>query len=777
MPTILVDYKGIQILDPAPTADAGLALHSNFMELADRIGPCNYSAVEDPVATNDTTEGYEVGSFWLNNATDEVFFCTDNTEDAAVWTNLSTGNSGGGGDFVPTSRTVSTSAPLTGGGSLATNLNLGINIAGPATTGALLAADWVAFANKAAAIHAHAAADITSGIFAVARGGTGANTAAAARTNLLPNKTGNANKVLAVSVDESDYTLITTPAPGGGGTLPFVDVTQAPYNLVGDGETDDAAALQTLMDDIADTGAVVWFPPDRVFALGSQINIKSFYPVWLMGGAGTRAFHGAPALTHTDHSYIRPIAAMDSMFRWTLPTGSGASFDAGGGGMTGIAIADWDDSPTDTVRNHAFAEAAVYVEGCIYWTARDCSFSWLLGSAIKVKVCTILRIRSCQIYSCGNTSKSAVQIGDGVNFCGVYMDDTFLESNMMAPMINIADNSGLTIRSSYFESVLPGVTFIDASGHLLCNNTAFNNTGQTSIILRAVTVPQVANVIRNCMFWNFPGSNPVVQILPNAVYTTMSDCFFANGAEQGRQIDCQAADCNISDIYLSGGGGIVSTGLNVNFSNIKMRGCNRPAGQYAIDLGQDNVLSGGVVDGLNTMPCHGIRLFAATVSGVRVKGLAANTNGIVSTNVSDVINGCSVLGVSGTGIAIVPVQGARLSGNSWAFTVATAVGDTNSSSVTVNTEGGFINTPALTNAEGGTHILTILNGLIADHSRVLVSVGLGQGVGGSTQGAMTVGRVHSSSFGGGAVTIYIHNSPAGLGAWNGHLTVRFQVIN
>jgi hypothetical protein len=56
---------------------------------------------------------------------------------------------------------------------------------------------------------------------AVADGGTGASTAADARTNLLPAKTGNALKVLRVNAGETDYELAAS-AGGSGLTHPQV---------------------------------------------------------------------------------------------------------------------------------------------------------------------------------------------------------------------------------------------------------------------------------------------------------------------------------------------------------------------------------------------------------------------------------------------------------------------------------------------------------------------------------------------------------------------------
>ncbi|RMH11105.1 MAG: hypothetical protein D6698_16910, partial [Gammaproteobacteria bacterium] len=48
----------------------------------------NFSATSAPTSTNDSAEGYQVGSFWLNTAGNSVYFCHDATVGAAVWERL-----------------------------------------------------------------------------------------------------------------------------------------------------------------------------------------------------------------------------------------------------------------------------------------------------------------------------------------------------------------------------------------------------------------------------------------------------------------------------------------------------------------------------------------------------------------------------------------------------------------------------------------------------------------------------------------------------------------
>jgi len=45
----------------------------------------NLEAAAAPGATNDGTEGYGVGSIWIDLTADLAYVCVDSTEDTAVW--------------------------------------------------------------------------------------------------------------------------------------------------------------------------------------------------------------------------------------------------------------------------------------------------------------------------------------------------------------------------------------------------------------------------------------------------------------------------------------------------------------------------------------------------------------------------------------------------------------------------------------------------------------------------------------------------------------------
>lgn len=48
----------------------------------------NYSSLVNPTSTDDITKGYIKGSFWFNSSSQRVFVCVSNTENNAIWADL-----------------------------------------------------------------------------------------------------------------------------------------------------------------------------------------------------------------------------------------------------------------------------------------------------------------------------------------------------------------------------------------------------------------------------------------------------------------------------------------------------------------------------------------------------------------------------------------------------------------------------------------------------------------------------------------------------------------
>jgi hypothetical protein len=45
----------------------------------------NYGAITNPSSTNDNTQGYSIGSFWLNTSTGKLYVASSVVTNSAVW--------------------------------------------------------------------------------------------------------------------------------------------------------------------------------------------------------------------------------------------------------------------------------------------------------------------------------------------------------------------------------------------------------------------------------------------------------------------------------------------------------------------------------------------------------------------------------------------------------------------------------------------------------------------------------------------------------------------
>ncbi len=125
----LISYKGLTVLDAASGA-GGEAINEDFKALADRFA---HFATSDPTSS-DGEPDFAAGSRWFNTATETEWICVNPTG-SAVWKSIT-------GRSVPTSRSLSTSAPLTGGGDLSANRTLGISAATDSSRGTMSSAHF-----------------------------------------------------------------------------------------------------------------------------------------------------------------------------------------------------------------------------------------------------------------------------------------------------------------------------------------------------------------------------------------------------------------------------------------------------------------------------------------------------------------------------------------------------------------------------------------------------------------------------------------------------------
>lgn len=52
---------------------------------------CKHDATVAPTVNDDTTDGYTLGSIWVDVTADKAYICLDNTDGAAVWKEITVG--------------------------------------------------------------------------------------------------------------------------------------------------------------------------------------------------------------------------------------------------------------------------------------------------------------------------------------------------------------------------------------------------------------------------------------------------------------------------------------------------------------------------------------------------------------------------------------------------------------------------------------------------------------------------------------------------------------
>lgn len=66
-----------------------------------QFGTNNHQSTTAPTANDDGADGYDVGTIWINTATNNSYILTDKTVGAAVWSQINGGGGGGGTKYLP----------------------------------------------------------------------------------------------------------------------------------------------------------------------------------------------------------------------------------------------------------------------------------------------------------------------------------------------------------------------------------------------------------------------------------------------------------------------------------------------------------------------------------------------------------------------------------------------------------------------------------------------------------------------------------------------------
>jgi len=546
------------------------------------------------------------------------------------------------------------------------------------------------------------------------------------------------------------------------------------FGATGDGNADDSPAIQRAVSSIEATGGVVWFPPGNVYAMASEVTIRSKFPIWLKSYMGNKALPGAVGLTDATHAVIRPKNSLTYMFSWKRAVGATDFVQTSGGGIEGLSIADW--IGTSQARNFAI-QAAINIDEASYFSIRDTIIQWIKGSALRVGSCVVVTVDgNCHWNSCGDagTSRPVIELHGGVvGVAFMWAYNLFLEASQYVG-ITLTAAGLLHGHALYFENSSSSTyLFIDSTvGLVRLDRCQFNSTGTTSVIIGATPVGNVGPRITNCLFNNTPGANSTLKILASAQLTVVENCAFKSISQTGPSIELLSNWCTISGIFIYAAGRIIVGGIHNKISDIFMHWPLAAAGQACIDFtSQQCDLNNVHIDGLNLTAGHGIRLSLTTVRNCTVCRLASGANGIVASafGIHDVIQNCNVYELV-NGTPIVYTQGNIANGNRGYPSSATAVTlNTVVATATLHAESGTITTPNLTGIVGAVYNVDITNSLINANSRVFASITRG------TENASFKYTIEEVLVYTGGFWVSFKNT--GPVAWNGNVRVHFFVVN
>jgi hypothetical protein len=304
----------------------------------------------------------------------------------------------------------------------------------------------------------------------------------------------------------------------------------AAYGAVGDGRTDDAAAIQAALDDIAaqEPGARLSFSPG-VYAVGAELEIKSAVHLDLSEGTVIRRTNsGTKCIFKNFNASYSPLGyAGRSDICIT-----GGVLDANGeqlsGNVSAIVLAHAERLVVErvTVRNIR-ARHAVEFNAVRQGVVRDCWFEGFLpgetGSyaseavqidgafsaqglpdigpaAIDNTPCQLVTMKGCVVRQYGSLASYGRMVGssagvDGIRHTGIVVADNYAESvsDYAVRVINWRDaliDNNTFVQSNGGVAVLTSTTATASSDSLTISRNTFRGAGTTN-----VDAPQAPSVI------------------------------------------------------------------------------------------------------------------------------------------------------------------------------------------------------------------------------------------------------------------------------------------
>lgn len=269
------------------------------------------------------------------------------------------------------------------------------------------------------------------------------------------------------------------------------------FGAVGDGVADDTVAIQAAVTSVISTGGVVYFPSGK-YKVTSQINVRSIYPIHLIGDMGGQIYNATTQANLAGIIIGGNITG--SIIKYSTPAGKTRA-EAGGGTVSGLSFYDATGSGANP--GSYTCTAALELTDFNLSKVENCYFHWVNGSAIAGEFMVMTNIVGNVIRYCGATSKPAIYLNNattGFTPQSMVIADNKIEVCHGAPYIQMAgvECTDIKVSNNGFEADTATVgsnqIFLQTSGsrHSITGNS-FNRVDAVQLEINGGDTTVTAN--------------------------------------------------------------------------------------------------------------------------------------------------------------------------------------------------------------------------------------------------------------------------------------------
>lgn len=438
-----------------------------------------------------------------------------------------------------------------------------------------------------------------------------------------------AGRTINESIDASSVSYL----PAGTGAVATTvqtklreTVSVKDFGAVGDGVTNDTAAIQAAVDAVTPTGGAIYFPVPAIYRVTAQINVTSNYAVSFISEMG-------PDNNSSPDSYISIGASI-----------AGAVFNvaARGGSIRRL----WFRDPTSVLgvsQGTSAVNAALKLSTFGMGKVEDCAFDGILGSAIEIDSMIRGHIVRPHIRDCGTPTKPALWLNPQVALGAGQIE-------INAPHIETCYGEYLYVGQNAIDTkIIAGQFEADTSIANTCKYFIYNWGDRTKA--------------SSCGF----NRNTETQFYARGSRAQIDNCTFsaASGAASNARVYLQGSFNQLSNCLFNGTAADVNTSIQDVGGNNFFTGCHVYFGGNVI-LGANSVWAGGGCYDLKTTQAYCIEGASnATVTGAYIS--AADVAGGIKAISGMAVNACNVISNAGIGIrcetSTATISGNRSTGN------------------------------------------------------------------------------------------------------------------